>query len=59
MTEWMAAGVELGWLIEPDHETVYVYRAGEAEKRTGMKGLAGKGPVAGFELDLTNIWAGL
>ena len=61
MTEWMAAGVELGWLIEPDHETVYVYRAGEAEpeKRTGMKGLAGEGPVAGFELDLTNIWAGL
>lgn len=61
MTEWMAAGVALGWLIEPDHETVYVYRAGQAEpeKRTGIKKLAGEGPVAGFQLDLRDIWAGL
>lgn len=61
MRDWMAAGVELGWLVDGDNETVYVYRAGEPEpeKRTGIKTLAGEGPIACFELDLTEIWAGL
>jgi Uma2 family endonuclease len=61
MTAWLAEGVELGWLIDGDRETVYIYRAGfeEPEKRVGITSLAGEGPVAGFELDLTDIWAGL
>jgi len=61
MEEWMRAGVELGWLIYGDKRTVYVYRAGQAgaDKRTGIRNLAGEGPVAGFDLDLTAIWAGL
>jgi Uma2 family endonuclease len=61
MEEWMRGGVELGWLIQADRKTVYIYRAGqpEPEKRTGIKKLKGEGPVAGFELDLTDICAGL
>ncbi|HEY6341298.1 MAG TPA: Uma2 family endonuclease [Bryobacteraceae bacterium] len=61
MEEWMRGGVELGWLIQADRKTVYIYRAGqpEPEKRTGIKKLKGEGPVAGFEMDLTDIWAGL
>lgn len=61
MLAWLAEGVELGWLIDADNETVYLYRAGseEPEKRSGITTLAGEGPVAGFELDLTDIWAGL
>jgi Uma2 family endonuclease len=61
MQEWMRGGVELGWLIDGDTRSVYMYRAGkdEAEKRTGITTLSGEGPVAGFELDLTDIWAGL
>ena len=61
MEEWMRGGVELGWLIQADRKTVYIYRAGqpEPEKRTGIKKLKGEGPMAGFELDLTDIWAGL
>ena len=61
MLEWLRGGIELGWLIDGDAQTVYVYRAGqaEAEKQTGISNLAGEGPVAGFELDLTDIWAGL
>jgi Uma2 family endonuclease len=61
MGEWMRAGVELGWLIDGDAQTVYVYQAGraEAEMLTGILKIAGIGPVAGFELDLTEIWAGL
>jgi len=61
MERWMRGGVDLGWLIHGDAKTVYIYRAGqaEAEERTGISKLAGEGPVAGFELDLTGIWAGL
>jgi Uma2 family endonuclease len=61
MEEWIRAGVELGWLIYPDKRTVFVYRAGQkgAEERVGITTLAGEGPVAGFELDLTDIWTGL
>lgn len=60
MQEWIRGGVELGWLIHSDTQTVYIYRAGkEAEQVTGITKLAGEGPVAGFELDLTDIWAGL
>jgi Uma2 family endonuclease len=61
MEGWVRAGVELGWLIRPDRRTVYIYRAGQkgAEERTGITKLKGEGPVAGFELDLRDIWAGL
>src|ERR1700746_64134 len=34
MEEWIRAGVELAWLIFPDEESVYVYRAGESEAET-------------------------
>lgn len=61
MEEWVRAGVELGWLIDGDKRTVYVYRAGQngAETLTGILTIAGEGPVAGFELELADIWAGL
>jgi Uma2 family endonuclease len=61
MDDWMANGVQLSWLIDGDNQTVYIYRAGQgdAEKRVGIAKLAGEGPLAGFELDLTDIWAGL
>ena len=61
MQEWIAAGVELAWLIHGDEETVYVFRPGrqEAETCAGVDRLAGEGPVAGFELPLQDIWAGL
>jgi len=60
MEEWIRAGVELGWLIHSDKETVYVYRPGlQPEQQVGILKIAGEGPVAGFELDLTDIWAGL
>jgi|SRR5215471_10176986 len=61
MAEWIANGVQLGWLIDGDRQAVYIYRSGqtEPEKRTGIRKLAGEGPIAGFVLDLTQIWAGL
>jgi Uma2 family endonuclease len=61
MADWMANGVQLSWLIDGDKQTVYIYRAArsDAEKRAGISKLAGEGPLAGFELDLTEIWARL
>jgi len=61
MEEWIRAGIELGWLIDADARTVYVYRAGQpgAEALKDIAKIAGEGPVAGFELDLADTWAGL
>ncbi len=58
MEEWIAGGVELAWLIHSKKRIVYIYRAGQRspEERKGVSRLAGEGPVAGFELDLTQIW---
>jgi Uma2 family endonuclease len=60
MAEWIAAGVELAWLIDADKETVHIHRPGRTvEKRTGLTMLAGEGPVAGFRLPLRDVWAPL
>ena len=61
MAEWMRAGADLGWLIDADRRTVYVYRAGQPDPEvlTGISRIFGEGPVAGFEMELTDIWAGL
>jgi Uma2 family endonuclease len=60
MERWIANGAQLAWLIDADAKTVYIYRPGRpAEKQTGILELAGEGPVDGFVLDLTDIWAGL
>ena len=58
MLEWIAGGVELGWLIDPRTRSVAIYRAGaaEPETRTGISSIAGEGPIAGFTLDLEPIW---
>jgi Uma2 family endonuclease len=60
MEQWIANGAQLGWLIDADSKTVYVYRpARTVEERTGILEIAGEGPVEGFVLDLQDIWAGL
>jgi Uma2 family endonuclease len=44
MPEWMDNGAKLGWLINPEARTVYVYR------------VQGDVPVDGFVMDMTDIW---
>ena len=57
MLEWIANGVQLGWMIDPRGRNVSIYRPGrEPETRTGLQALAGEGPVDGFLLDLSSIW---
>ncbi|MES1262445.1 MAG: Uma2 family endonuclease [Acidobacteriota bacterium] len=60
MLEWIANGVDLGWLIDGDTRSVSVYRRGvEPRHLSGIASLAGEGPVEGFVLDLKSIWEGL
>ena len=57
MLEWIANGVELGWLMDPKKQTVTIYRPGqEPEIRTGVAGINGEGPIDGFVLDLLPVW---
>jgi Uma2 family endonuclease len=59
MKDWMDGGVSLAWLINGDTRTIYIYRQGrEVEERTGMMKLAADGPIAGFVIDLADLWAG-
>ncbi len=63
MQDWIRNGVELGWLIDPDKQTVLIYRsdsaAPELHERAAGTLLAANGPVQGFVLDLEPIWMGL
>ena len=61
MVEWLKNGVLLGWLIDGDRETIYVYRPGapKPEILHGAKTIEADGPLAGFKLDLEEIWQGL
>lgn len=60
MEQWMFNGAQLGWLIDADKQTVYIYRPErEAEQLTGVETVHGEGPVAGFVLELDDIFAGL
>lgn len=56
MDEYIANGVELGWLIDPIEHTVEIYRQGRApELLNRPQTVSGEGAVAGFVLDLTGI----
>jgi Uma2 family endonuclease len=60
MYEWIDNGAQLGWLIQPDAREVLIYRPGSRpELRLNPDRIEGEGPVEGFVVDLTGIWAGL
>jgi Uma2 family endonuclease len=60
MEEWIENGAQLGWLIDADLRTVYVYRHGmPAEELQGIDHIVGESPVDGFRLELDAIWEGV
>jgi Uma2 family endonuclease len=60
MQDWIRNGVSLGWLIDGDAETVYIYRPGQAaEVCQNVSNITGDGPLEGFTLELLDLWAGL
>ena len=59
MLQWIENGVRLAWRIDPFGGTVAVYSAGgEIQILHRPEIVRGAGPVSGFELRMTRIWAG-
>ena len=57
MTEWMANGVNLGWLIDPFREVVEIYRPGaETERLDRPDRLSGEDVCEGLEVSLERVW---
>lgn len=57
MQEYLACGVKLGWLINPQDQQVEVYRpAQDVEVLPSPAMLSGESVLAGFTLDLGWIW---
>jgi Uma2 family endonuclease len=57
MREWMDNGAKLGWLIDPETPTVYVYRPGQATERlVDPHCVEGEPPIHGFVLEMADIW---
>ncbi len=56
MQKYIANGVELGWLIDPDKREVMIYTQTGVRVLNAPDILRGEGPVEGFELDLQPIW---
>jgi Uma2 family endonuclease len=57
MEEWIANGVRLGWLIDPEPRHVYVYRPdAPVERHDNPETISGDPVLPGFVLDLREIW---
>lgn len=56
MERWMENGAALAWLIDPYKKQVHVYAPGREPSVVVSKSVEGTGPVAGFVLDLEELW---
>ena len=56
MQEYVANGVQLGWLIDPMERTVMIYSSGPVRVLKNPESVAGEGPLAGFTLNLQQIF---
>jgi len=59
MAEYRRNGVELGWLIRPDEREVLIYRKDGEQVLNNPERVAGEGLMAGFVLEMADIWKGL
>jgi Uma2 family endonuclease len=56
MENWMANGVQVGWLVDPYAKQVHVFAQGASPRIEHDPTIAGSGPVKGFVLDLEEVW---
>ncbi len=57
VTQWIANGAEVAWLIDPQRRVVAIYRPGcEVEMHEDPSSVRGDGPVRGFELVMARVW---
>lgn len=57
MDEYIANGLKLGWLIDPEERAVYIYRPNAAvQKLQNINEVSADPELPGFVLDLTEVW---
>ncbi len=57
MDEYVSCGLRLGWLIDPETRTVYIYRPNIAvEALNDITEISADPELPGFTLDLREIW---
>ena len=57
MSEYLANGLILGWLIDPINKKVEIYRAGKNKETLDRPTiLSGENVLPGFSLDLNKVW---
>ena len=56
MQEYIENGAELGWLIDPIEEKVYICTSGGVEEQEHPQDIRGTGVLEGFVLELGEIW---
>ena len=57
MEEYRENGARLGWLLDPDHRSITIYRAGGGtERRQRPDSATGEEVLPGFVLSLSAIW---
>lgn len=57
MREYIDAGVRLGWLIDPDAKTLWIYQPGsEPTQLDNPESVSGDPVLPGFVLKLATIW---
>jgi len=57
MSQWIANGALVAWLIDPEERSVTIYRAGQSpEHLIEPTSVQGDGPITGFELVMDRVW---
>ena len=56
MQEYMENGTELGWLIDPIEEKVYIYTSDTVEELEQPQEVKGTSVLEGFVLELSELW---
>jgi Uma2 family endonuclease len=57
MLQWIANGVELGWLMVPQEECAFLYRPGAEPVVIDRDWILGEGPLEEFILYLDPLWS--
>ncbi len=58
MEHWLTFGVELGWLVDPLDQTVWIYRPNQDPERLERPAtLSGESTLEGLTVDMTEVWA--
>ena len=57
LSEYIASGAELGWIIDPYNRQVHIYRPGlPTEILDNPTSISADPTLPGFTLNLTEIW---